>query len=128
MSCDPCAPKAFVTCLPTDADKYLFYIHGLEPGQTYYWVLEDNQGRRFTKSFTYNSNPYVGFTLEILASEVPAGLFAAARQLWFHITKEVSGETKVPFLFAHYVEQLQVNIICDEFHEPVEEVGLEVIY
>lgn len=126
--CDPCAPKAIVTCLEQTTDKYSFFIHGLESGQDYYWILEDEQGRRFTKQFTYNANPYVGFTLEILATEVPEGLFAAARTLWFSITKDVGGESKVPFLFAHYVEQVQVNIVCDEFHETKEEVGVEVMY
>lgn len=128
MSCNPCAPKAIVTCLSEDLDKYLFYIHGLNEGQEYFWVLQDELGRRFSKAFTYADNPYTGFTLEILKTEVPDGLFESPRKLWFHIANEVAGESKVPFLYAAYVEQVQVEIVCDEFIDADNEIGVEVLY
>jgi hypothetical protein len=127
MSCDPCSPKAIVTCLELSTDKYLFHIHGLENG-IYYWRLTNDQGKVFSKQFTYTATPYSGYTLEILASEVPAGLFFAARTLWFSITKDIGGLSKVPFLFAQYVEEVQVEIVCDEFAEDNNEVGIDVMY
>jgi hypothetical protein len=126
MPCNPCSPKVIVTCLDEN-DFYSFHIHGLENG-VYYWRLTNELGKVFSKAFTYTATPYTGYTLQINKSDVPAGLFEAAKTLWFSITKDIGGEVDVPFLFAHYVNEVKIDIICDEFTEQNEDVGVEVMY
>lgn len=129
MSCNPCAPKATVSCLAGEAgDKYIFHIHGLEEGVEYFWRLENEQGNIFSKAFTYSENPYTGYQLEIPIEDVPAGLFTAPRKLWFSLSRDSQGEMTVPFLFAHWVEEVAVQIVCDEFTPENNEIGLEVMY